>query len=157
MKPYHLRSTLCAATLLLAELQTSGCSAILVPPPAVTSIVLTKLNSARVTISETWVEKKDHRLFLRGRVQRRYPADYEDTAKTHLTLTFFGVGSEPLLKLPAEFMPRKIPHGHRMPGYSAFSVPLDMLPEGTKSIQIEAYDDFAPPPSVSPLSNAPAP
>ena len=157
MKPYHLRSTLFAAILLLAEMQTSGCSVIPVPPPEVASIVLTKMNSPRVTIREAWLEKKDPRLFLRGHVFRSHPGDDEDTSLTHLTLTFFGAGSEPLLKLPAEFMPGNIPHGHRMSGYSVFSVPLDRLPAGTKSIQIEAYDDFASPAPVSSQPNAPAP
>lgn len=54
------------------------------------------------------------------------------------------------MKLPAEFVPRQVPLGTHRPGSSVFSVPLDVLPEGTKRIQISAYDDFASTPLSPP-------
>lgn len=147
--PCSLLSTLRAAAGLTAILLLGGCLSLPAPPPGTAALRLTKVNSARVTLWNVWFEQRDGRLFLSGHVFRHYPAAYEDTSRSHLTITLFNVAGERLRELPAEFAPRQIPHGYRGPGYSTFSVPLDVLPEHTNRIQIQAYDDPAssPPPA----------
>jgi hypothetical protein len=154
MTSHYLRSTLLSTSVLLATLL-GGCSGIPTPPPEVASITLTKVNSHQVSLWNTWFEKRQNRLFLTGHVFRHYPGAYVDTSKTHLTVTLFNNAGKCLLELPAEFTPSMIPHGRRMPGYSVFSIPLDRLPEDTKSIQIRAYDDIETTPPARAQPSAP--
>jgi hypothetical protein len=137
-------------TILLAALLIGGCTGMPTPPPEVALITLTKVNSDRVVLRNVCFEQRNGRLFLRGHVYRHYPAAYDDTSKTHLTITFLGAGAECLLALPAAFAPGKIPRWARMPGFSVFSVPLDRLPLGTQCILIRAYDDSATSPTPQP-------
>ncbi len=138
-----LRFLRLSSAVLPVALLLSGCAEIPQPPPEVASITLTKVNSDRVVLRDVGFEQRNGRLFLRGHVYRHYPAAYDDTSMTHLTITFLGARAEHLLELPAEFAPGKIPRWARMPGFSVFSVPLDRLPLGTQCILIRAYDDFA--------------
>ena len=132
-----------AVILSLGLLLGGGC-AMQAPPPGLPPIRLTKVNSARVTLWNVGLEQTDGRLFLRGHVLRHYPAANEDTSLTHLAKTLFNSRNEILLSLPAEFEPRQIPRGHRLDGYSSFSLPLDRLPEQANRIEIRACDDPIP-------------
>ncbi len=121
------------------------------PPPPTTGlppISLTRLNSARVTVWNVWLEKADGRLLLRGHIHRHHPAADEDTSGSHLAITLLDARNGILLSLPVEFAPRQIPRGHRLDGYSSFAVPLDHLPEQTNRIEIRACDDPTSSPTV---------
>jgi len=142
-----LPSALRAATGLLAALLLGGCLSMSAPPAGPASPSLTKVDSARVTLWNISLGKKAGQVFLYGHVFRRYPAADEDTTHTHLAITLFNAGGERLRELTADFEPRQIPHGYRGPGYSAFAVPMDVLPEGTMRIQIQARDDLASDPA----------
>lgn len=144
-QPSHMyrppQSILGPAAGLLAGLLLGGCLS--PPPPGLRDVSLSKVNSTKVTRWNVRFEKRDGRLYLCGHVFRHYPAANDDTSRTHLTISLFNTRVEPLLRLPAEFMPRQIPRGARSPGYSIFSVPLDVLPEQTNSIQIRLDDEPA--------------
>jgi hypothetical protein len=147
--PSLLPSALRAATGLPAALLLGGCLSMSAPPPELASLSLTKVNSARVYLWNVRLKKEHGRLFLYGQVFRQHPVADEDTSRTHLTITLFDSRGEPLRERPAEFEPRRIPHGYRVPGHSVLSVPLDMLPEHTSCIQVRAYDDPVPIPALS--------
>lgn len=145
----HPPSPFRAATGLLVALLLGGCQSISPPSPGLASLSVTKVESARVTLWNVRLEKIDGRLFLCGHVFRRYAGAVEDTSNTHLVITLFNVQGQLLRELPAGFEPRQIPRGHRGPGYSAFSVALDVLPAGTSRIQVQARDDLAPASTLS--------
>ncbi len=85
---YSPLTTLRVASL-IAVLLLGGCLAMPAPPP----LILTKINSARVTLRKVWFEERGGRLFLSGHVFRHYPPADEDTSGTHLLIALFPAGA----------------------------------------------------------------
>jgi hypothetical protein len=132
-----------AAARFLPSLLLGGCLALPVPPD-LASLQLSKVNSPRVTLWNTWFEKRSGQPFLCGHAFRRHPAADEDTTGTHLRLTLYDRQGRSLQVLPAELVPRQIPRGARRAGYSSFAVPLNELPAAAARIEVQAYDDPDP-------------
>lgn len=112
------------------------------PPPEVKRITLSKMSSPIITVWEVRWKKDEKGLGLTGLVLRHYPAAQEDTTHSHLLASFYDGQGNLLRETPAEFEPRRIRRGHRMPGLSTFSIPLPDLPANTDRITIRAFDEL---------------
>jgi hypothetical protein len=127
-----------ALLLLPCAVALSGCVMFRSTPPDLAYIKREHSNSAKVAVREFEVIHHEGQTLLAGRVGRLF---FEaDTSKTHLDVTLYAADGAVLRSITAEFTPRQVYRGHRMPGSSSYRVPLDPLPPNLARITVSAHD-----------------
>jgi hypothetical protein len=136
-----MKSTACLS---LALLFLVGCATPFRAPPDVRDIQLERISSPVVEVDKIWLERQAGPLVLKGSVVKRLAA--EDTTQTHLDVTLYDSAGRMLRSTVEYFEPRQIRRQWRRPGYGAYEVVLEPLPQGTARIEVRAHEGIHPSP-----------
>jgi hypothetical protein len=116
----------------------SGCVSFMSTPPDLAHIVREHANSAKVKVRDFELVRYEGQILLAGKVGRQFFD--ADTSKTHLDVMLYAADGSVLRALTAEFNPRQVYRGYRMPGSSSYHVVLDPLPPGLARVEVLAHD-----------------
>lgn len=116
----------------------SGCVTFMRTPADLAPIARTHDDSAKVKVRDFELVRYEGQLLLVGKVGRQtFDAD---TSKTHLDVTLSAGDGTVLRAFIAEFSPRQVSRGHRMPGSSSYQAVLDPLPPGLARVDVRAHE-----------------
>lgn len=118
----------------------SGC--LNLTPPASTiearGLTLSAKSSASVQVNGPRLQMNKGKLELAGTIAKKSGAS--STAYSHLDIQFCDATGHVVLTKPVQFIPQSVGHSRFGSRLGYYSLSLELLPEATTTIQVQAHD-----------------